>query len=113
MITEQNYPNWPAKGEIPKMGVPRKLTDKELKEIDEMLQISDASIKSKNILDTLSKDIGSTFLLDQSKYVTFIKIPRKFKKKMKKDGSWNKPMSIEFFDLGIKALDKEFLFEIK
>lgn len=39
------YPNWPAKGEIPTMGVSRKLTAKELKSIDEMMdhQTSEAS----------------------------------------------------------------------
>ncbi|MFC3353685.1 hypothetical protein [Sphingobacterium zeae] len=41
-----------------------------------------------------SVDLGKVIYIDPSKQakITLIKVPRKLKKKMKKEGSWNKPV---------------------
>lgn len=59
METNQDYPNWPAKGEIPKIVVPLKLTEKELKNIDEMMDntAKNASI-IKEVFDSSMNRIG-------------------------------------------------------
>ena len=113
METNQDYPNWPAKGEIPKMGVPRKLTDKELKIIDEMMDDHNSNAsRFKEVFDSICKDAIQVICLDQYvPRVTFIKIPRKLKKQMKKEGSWNNPVitfSGEVTDYGISVDDKTF-----
>jgi len=106
------YPNWPATGEIPKMGVPRKLTDKELKEIDEMMHGNKDTLRIKEVMGSLSKDMGQVIWIDKVSSltsVTRIKIPRKLKKQMKKVGSWNNPViefSGEATEYNIKSSDR-------
>ncbi|MEN5232300.1 hypothetical protein [Sphingobacterium faecium] len=87
------------------MSVTRKLTDKEVKMLDEMFHMNEDTLRTKHILETISKELSQVIVSDQyTSSVTFIKIPRKLKKQMKKEGNWDNPVitfSGEVSDLGI------------
>lgn len=89
------YPNWPIAGEIPRISG-RPASKKEIEMVNDMLskndEISEAMEKVKSIL---FGDINSVLYFIEPGTVTLIKVPRKLKKKMKKEGTWNKPVKFE------------------
>lgn len=62
---------------------------------------------------TTSVDLVKAIFIDQSEQpsVTFLKAPRKLKKKMKNEGSWGRPLIIFEAEPLISLSDLDFIFK--